>query len=469
MVRYLLKTMFNSYFKDYTAMKKNAKIFTALFLILSFLTSCIDFDTFDYDEYDHEYDDIHNELDPNANQLILDESIYGHPDKETSIDGMVPADDGGYFFFGIFNLENMVGKISASGSILWRDTVEYLPKGILNYKGNALVCGSFDKDNDDLPDAGILELFNSQDGNMIKKSFWVDFDNTRFNGISDKYIIGRCREGNSIHPFIAKYYIDENDSIIHGEIISYPDLYKQYFHTIDQNYISGGKFRGQFDDITTYEFMVYKFNESSLGLEWSKSIISREGFETSDGDIMVINNTVYVAGNSEVEEENPPYNADYWTDGLLASLTPDGQINYIRTYNTSLNGDKYFHLYYDGSYIYASGKLSSYWLVSNNHSFSYGLISKIDAVSGNAIDHYAFGPGTTGSGICALIPLGSGFVFGGWTNQSYYDFDDETQYQGWFVEIGGLTSLKTVSVLNEINPDDNHLRQYAGRKDKSNI
>ncbi len=416
-------------------------------IIISFLSSCIDFET--YEPYDYEYDDTHNEADPNANDLIINEYTYGHPDKETSFFEMVQSSDGGFFFIGLFDYEYSAGKLSADGNLLWLNNIDYIPKDVLNYKGSALVCGSFDKDQDGSTDAGYLELFDGENGGLLKHSTWVGFDNIRFNGLSDKYIVGRCREENSIHPFIAEYYLDENDSIIHGEVRSYPQLNSQYFHKIDKNFICGGRLTGQFDDIYPYEIMVYKFNENKLDIEWSESIIAEDGFETVDSDILVLDKNVFVTGSSEVYEELPPYDLDYWLDGLLASVTMDGHINYVRTYNASRHSDKYYHLYSDGQFIYACGMQSYYWLLLNNNCFSYGLISKIDPLTGDLFNHYSFGKSTIGSGISAFFPLQNGYVFAGWTNQPFFTFEYETAYQGWLAEIHDLESLKNIDLNNQ--------------------
>lgn len=416
------------------------------FALLLLMSACIDFDL--YDPEDYEYNTEHyNEIDPNSNHLILDESFFGNHNLESSIHDLLPLSDGHFYFYGLRDDVYVAGEISSQGDVMWINELPYIVKAIRIHKDRLLICGSQDMDGNGATDMGILELID-HNGNLLLRSTWNDFDHIRFNGFNEKYIVGRCREGNSIHPFVAEYYVDDLDTIFQGEVKSFPGLENQYFHKIEKNYILGAKFRGSFTETEAYEIMLHSLNEKTFKLDWSTSIVAETGFETSEGDLLMIDSLIYVSGSSEVYEHDPPYNQDYWTDGLLASLNTDGSINFVETYNASIRGDKYNGLIYDKGIVFAYGRTSSYWLVMTNDCFSYGLISSIDPVNGTLLSHHSFGSNSYGSNINILRTTNKGFVFAGHSKQEYYNYEHETAYQAWFVSVSDLSNpAKTTRVI----------------------
>ncbi|MCF8234976.1 MAG: hypothetical protein K9G67_08130 [Bacteroidales bacterium] len=422
------------------------------FALLLLLGACIDFDL--YDPEDYEYDEEHcNEVDPNSNHLINNESFYGKHNLKSSIHDLLPTSNGHFYFYGFYDDSYVAGKITLQGDMIWVKELSYIAKAIRIHQNRLLICGSQDKNGKGVTDIGILELID-RNGNQLLRSTWNDFDHIRFNGFNEKYIVGRCREGNSIHPFIAEYYVDDLDTIFHGAVKSFPELENQYFHKIEKNYILGAKFRGDFTETEAYEIMLHCLNEKTFKLDWSTSIIAETGFETSEGDLLTVDSLIYVSGNSEVYEYDPPYNQDYWTDGLLASLNTDGSINFVETYNASIRGDKYTGLIYDQGIVFAYGRTSSYWLVLTNDSFSYGLISSFDPVNGALLSHYLFGSNSYASSINILKKTNIGFVFAGHSKQEYYDYEHETAYQAWFVNVSDLFNpVKTRRVTLKAEPD----------------
>jgi len=434
----------------YAEMKKIVK--SGVFALLLLTSACIDFDLYDPDDY--EYDEEYtNEINPNANQLIIDQSFWGDQDLKSSIINLIETNDGHFFFYGLYNDKHVIGKFSPQGAILWSDEMPYTIKAIRLHQEQLLVCGSQDTDGDEATDAGILVLVDHY-GNQLLCSTWNEFDNIRFNGFNEKYIVGRCREGNSIHPFVAEYYIDKLDTIFHGEVKSFSELGNQYFHKIEENYILGAKFRGDFIETEAYEIMIHSLNEKTFNLDWTTNIIAENGYETSEGDLLLVDSLIFVSGNSEVYEPDPPYNQDHWTDGLLGCLTTDGNINFVQTYKSSIRGEKYTGLIYDNNHIYAYGRTSSYWLVMTNDCFSYGLISRIDPENGDAILHYSFGDSRYGSNINTLKLTENGFTLAGHSKQEFYDFDDNTAYQAWFAFIENLSNRAETNLSKTtVDPD----------------
>ncbi|MCF8349787.1 MAG: hypothetical protein K9H15_01360, partial [Bacteroidales bacterium] len=119
-----------------------------------------------------------------------------------------------------------------------------------------------------------------------------------------------------------------------------------------------------------------------------------------------------------------------------------------------IRGDKYTGLIYGQGIVFAYGGTSSYCLVLTNESFSYGLISSFDPVNGALLSHYLFGSNSYASSINILKKTNIGFVFAGHSKQEYYDYEHETAYQAWFVNVSDLFNpVKTRRVTLKAEPD----------------
>jgi hypothetical protein len=340
---------------------------------------------------------------------------------------LVPSGDGNFYFYG-YKANYTVGKMSASGIIMWEYNPEYEIRTIAAYNNRLIVIGNRDFNNDNAFDLGYVSVIDN--GQKISQLEYDDYDNIQLNDVAENKIVGRCLTGGFIYPILLDFTL--NDQILSKNTIKYFQNMPYYrFGNIDKGYIYtlNVDTKDFSADINAREYMIVKL-DNNKNVEWTRTIpLFEQGYQMVFWDILVHNNTVYVAGSTEIKEEVEPSNGSKWTAATLVSIASTGELLYAKKYNPSKYDDGYNQLVAEGDIIYAAGTYA-HVIKGGTAYLGYGMLSKIVATTGNVLEDKYFGSDQYRSGYNTLTLYNARLYAAGYTQQKVYG-----QYGGWFCEL----------------------------------
>ncbi len=464
---------------------KKIIIISVILLFISVIFSCKKDD--DITEPDNNDTTTINEVEPTGNDLINFQTVFGNENTQNSIYQMKSDDNGDFYYSGIKDGNNVIGKLNTSGSIIWEKSINFQINEfyIGDFWGGTIneyiifVGSTFDTNR-----KGIVAIYDIN-GNLKSDEIWNNYTEVFFNDINISLkgydaerktlpvflLIGGA--GNtSIYPYATHFYISTNGAIVKGFPLffpatpnklftNYPEMRFDKFCFDDdfaQDWGSHGNPQNSMKDenflsfVSTYSKDNDNYSEISIAKLSDNIFIDENKIELEiNWKTKIENNDLYSLGNICIENpygvfsgNGEPYiyivyakksviinnSGDYWSNCIAAKIKETGEILWKKEYNISNYSDFYKECIFYNDYLYAIGYGVSYCNSSN--SFSYGLISKISSSTGNLIENKLIGNNAYQSGLNTLLLHNDKLYLGGLTK--FYECNDSPTFQAWFVE-----------------------------------
>ncbi|MCK4775025.1 MAG: hypothetical protein KAT30_09570 [Candidatus Krumholzibacteria bacterium] len=410
--------------------------------------------------------DTHH-MKPNANQLILDEDIGTDQDRSSSIWELLERPGGGHYFRGYHRSHWVMGSLSASNSIDWSRRTYYptsgmgmTPDDIPGLSGLIYLTGSRDSDNDGRYDTGVVSVVD-QSGSLLDELTWEDptdqlrFDEIIFDGVDSgalRFLVVGAMSGsdNVYHPMVATISLFADSMLHKGERHDYTAVSNARFGEVMHNpapskdgYIAtGGNYRANGDRDHSMVFLL----DESMQIEWQQDIDTGAGLTNNISfgyHDAATADTVYCVGQTQVERTAA--SGAHWRGGAIVSLSPLGEIYWVRTYDISAWVDEFNDCQLKHGILYASGVFASY--AKTGRQFGYGWLAKIHPLNGNVISNHYFGDNHWTSEANCMSVSDQSVVVGGYTKYQEYG----AGYSHWLVDLdaSGRSKDDGVSSLNE--------------------
>ena len=129
------------------------------------------------------------------------------------------------------------------------------------------------------------------------------------------------------------------------------------------------------------------------------------------------------------QKEPRPSNGGYWDSGVVASLSTDGEIRWVKKVAVSGYSDYFRGITVVSDAIYAVGNAAAF--VQSGRRFGYGWIAKISHDSGDMLAHLTIGATGYQSWFGGALTGGDVIYCGG---GKYADYVDDG-YRSWFCEV----------------------------------
>ena len=390
---------------------------------------------------------------PNANHLIIDQRILGDTGKGSQIYDLIDAGDGGFLFSGVLDDRYVVGRSDLLGNIGWTRRLEYrgrdlvrIPVGAGQLTGAVLTVGGYDSNGDGRLDEGKVLLCSGSDGALMGDlTLHSTGHDVWFNTVelysktpdSSQFVAFGAAESLGVRcPLAVRFTVMNTGTISKGEEFLFRAMPSVVFSAARSDggfppsyYVRGHLYR---NDSTISNIMVVGLSDS-FSVRWTQEIVHRIGFTTSGEvgrGICLAGGNIIIVGETELEKEkNPaPY---WWSAGLVASITQQGAINWIKAVRLTDYSDAYYDCFVDGNTVWATGMCSNYMNSPSQRMFGYGFLSKIDAAAGNVLSNMSFGDEGCETGHNSVIVSGNQAYCAGWTNYRI----SGGNYQSWIAEV----------------------------------
>jgi uncharacterized membrane protein YgcG len=427
-----------------------------------------------------------NDNKPTGNSLILNQRLIGDTTKSNTIYRILEAGDGGFYFLGLQESNNVVGKLSASGIYLWTQKIGFEINSLALTKiattsgsDRLAICGKNIVSFFTLNGAFDKDIYINQPSNVM-----INDIQSSGNGV---YIIGSAEKNSVLYPIYGlvpynsvsstSIVINTMDNLTGFEFRSFSHQAKSSIPTSntgggetgDNSGIpsaggtsggngsdsGGGIIRGNGGDVrqpyfsficlgrqTTSDKVSIKATLFSIVADknqtivWQRDLTTGSGFKSAtragNGTVTQKDGLLYAVGYTEQIKSNTPPNG-YWYSGLIACVkATDGSLIWQKAHSITNYNDGFARIYLTtNNEIFVSGEASNYYLNKTNKSFGYGLLARINASTGDMISYKTFGDETKYSGFNHLYIKDNQLFTVGFTNQNY----DNSGFQAWFVEL----------------------------------
>ena len=414
--------------------------------------------------------DLRNPNLPLSNSLIEVEQIYdGTQLIWDLIDG--PA---GFYYEGYQEDGCVVGSTDFLGYEQWRQTLPFnvreilkLPQSVGAASEGVLVVSCFDSDGDDWSNYGYLTVL-SKDGSILDQKAYGSVDEalvltavthtaepwtfiavggTRINGVRCPMIVLFTVSPDGEITKLETKVFEEVLHVLFGDVIRrYTDFGQEpprvSSQWISRYFISGYRYSPDPGNITAHRLDLTAAPDSfALNLSWSADVVAFKGMKTTpcSGQTITTNqNVVYVVGSTDIDKgEGNPTGGVYWDAGLVASFTEDGHQNWIKVVELTGYSDRYYGCYITSSGLYAVGVSSAFWYSESRRVFGYGLVSRLEAGTGNELAHMTFGDPNYASGFGTFLQTPSGNYCGGWTKEAVSGGNQNGWLIGFDIDFSG--------------------------------
>ncbi len=412
-------------------------------------------------------EDEFNPNTPNANDLIITEGLLGDADKQSSIWEIIDSGDGGFYFRGYYNDKYAIGKLDQTGQDVWIFRSRYSVRDHIRISGlsgelsnSVLSVGGFDSNFDGDFDIGYVSLFNRAGSLIDELSFSNDdaavwLSALGVSGTSDtlcQFVAAGCAEMSGIYyPYIARFTVANDSTMIKtGEKI-FTDLPAKNFRNIQFDleqtpptcYLQGDEYStgaGYGDQV------VYQLSDE-MEISWSQGIVAQAGFAswTSNGrGFACASNMLLMASTTEIDKETNPTNGGHWRAGVIARLSTDGSVDWVKSIVLSQYSDNFYSCCFSDGVLSVGGKCSSFMNTKSRNVFGNALLLEVDPDTGDVITNLSFGSKYYRSRFNHVIVRGSQAFAVGLTNNEV----DDGPYQGWFViiDVSGASIVSDLSI-----------------------
>jgi hypothetical protein len=414
---------------------------------------------------------------PNANDLITHQIVFGDPEKQSSIWEIIDSGEEGFYFRGYYNNRYALGKLDPNGQEIWTVRSRYSVRDLIRIPGlsgglsNSLLCvGGLDSDFEGGSDIGCVSLFNSAGSLINELEFSNDEAAVWFSALAVSretdslyhlVAAGGVEISGDYFPYIARFTV-ANDSTMSktGEKI-FSDLPTKFFRNIQFKlgqsppscYLQGDVFTAG----TGYEDQVVYQMSEILDISWSQDIVAQADFKswTSNGrGFAYSSNKLFMASTTDIDKEVDTPSGGYWDAGVIAGLSTEGSVDYIKSIVLSQYSDKFSSCCLSEGVLFVSGECSSFLKTESRNVFSNALLLKIDPETGGVISTLGFGDENYYSRFNHVLVKGTQAIAVGYTN---YEVKDGP-FQGWFViaDVSGASIVpdQSIPVMNHTRDRD---------------
>lgn len=437
-------------------MKKFCTIFIISFALITFLLntySCQEKLILTEPTTDQPDQEV-NPIKPNANQFILSQKISGDSTKGSSFYKIIDAGDGGFFFTGIDNSNYLIGKLDQFGNIIWKRRTIYrvfdiclIPDHSGQISNTLVAVGAFDSNNDGLVDEAKIIVCNGINGSLINeetvssvdRGIWLNTLSLFSHNVDSCEFIGfgGTRSSGIFYPWSLQFNIMSNGTISTKKDRVFTMLSWVVFSAAIKNTTASSpayfvRGQGYLNDSTVTHMIVYGLSDS-LTTVWSKDIIHQSGFQTQGfigRGITIVGENIIVVGNTDIEKQSNP-SSGYWNAGLVASITKQGHVNWVKAVAITEYSEVYDDCFHDGNSLWVIGDCSTFIKMQSKRIFGYGLLSKIDPTTGNMLSNMSFGNEYYLAGFNSVVVRNNRAYCVGYTNYRV----SNGGYQSWFAEV----------------------------------
>ena len=391
---------------------------------------------------------------PNANELITYGSQAGEPDKRSSIWEIIDSGNGNFYYRGMKNSKYAVGKIDHSGQEIWsfrsgykvRDCVRI--SGLSGDLGNSLLgAGGFDSDIDGTNDQGYVSLYNSS-GDLIEElvisndaaaiSLCALAVSETTSDLVHLAAVGTAKISDAYYPYFARFTVASDSSMQVVESKIFMDGSTNNFRNIqfdlDQTparcYLQGDEYS---TDSGYGDQAVFRLSDE-MEISWDQDIVPQTGLQswTADGrGFLFSGDNLFMIGNTEFEKEVEPTSGGHWSAGVIACLSTDGSVDWVRTIVLSQYTDSLYGCTMADDGLYVVGSYSALSRTESENLYGNALLVQIDPETGDVTRELSFGNETYRSHFNDVIVQGDQAFAVGYTNYAV----SGGSYQSWFVVI----------------------------------
>lgn len=403
----------------------------------------------------------HNPVAPTANALVSGHHVGGDPAGQSSIYGMFESDNRTWLAHGLDNEIHNVIRLAADGSPLWTSRVlSYSIRGMTPISApwlplGAVTVGTFDIDDDGAHDASRVTVWGP-DGALLDEVVLTGGGLRRFAGgvvvaenaadRVDLLIVGSAdQDGGSFSAWTACVSFRSDSTLVRDSERTYPALNLCHLRPVVHDsthsvfYVGGNAYE---NESTLANALVVQLSDS-LDVDWRTNLISTTGLPTGIGGPQAIGWTgtnIIAVGFADAEKATRPSDG-YWEAGLVASLSSNGSLEWMRSLSLSEKGDRFVACTVDGSFVYAAGYAAQFVYTKSQRSFGYGLVTKLHAMTGEIVAHYTFGDPSYRSGFNSIVVHGDQAWCAGFTEEDTFN-----QFRSWFVELDFLRPITLSAV-----------------------
>ena len=409
---------------------------------------------------------------PNANAMVRYHRIDGDTAKRSSIYDLIDVGDNTSFGVELHNGVLAVTRLPADGVPIWTRRTGYSLRSAQRFdtlwNGLPTVClavGGSDSDGNGALDEGWVSLIDL-DGGLVSEltltppdvELWlndiavtaVDLDVCEFLAVG-----GIEGPGGPVYPVVVQVALSSTGepSLIQSHV--YANLPGVLFGNVEHDpadalaatYASGNLFASDGSVIS----LVVVGLSPSLQLDWRQDLFPEETYQTSmggvGGSLRLEDGNLYVVGGALVQKGTE---GDLWSAGLIAALSADGSLQWLRVVTLTAHGEHFQRCIVDGPYVYVSGQCASFLIRDTNQEFGYALLSRVERLTGNFLDNWSFGDRDCSSGFNTVMVRGDRAFGGGWT----HGYVDGGSFQSWYVDVDlAPASTAWLAAAAEESPD----------------
>jgi hypothetical protein len=383
--------------------------------------------------------------------------MFGDTEKGSSIYSLVAEPGGGYYFAGHHDSRSGVGRLSATGGLVWFTRTGYSVRDICLLPPSAIVpdglvaVWSVDTNGDDQVDIGYVSLFGSTGDLLDQVIYTTGTSDVWLNSIvtvadSMFLIVGGTWTAGETRPFVATVALTLPDQIEkrHKSVIdAIPDRWFDNV-VIDPFELPGSELSfyvlsdGTGSQSENRTIGVHKISAALPTLipstvEWTQEIVGASGLGTyayNGRGLSFFQDNLYLVGLADDPGKEPrPSNGGYWHSGLAASLTLTGGLRWLTSVALTGHSEGFAGMAMGPDALYAVGNAASFFQSEQN--FGYGLISKIALETGDVISNMTFGEDIYLSDFNDVVISGNMISCCGWTRYE----STGGGYLAWFCEI----------------------------------
>ena len=404
-----------------------------------------------------------HQLPANGNDMIIVETVGSSGDPNASIWEILEKSTGGYYFRGFHRGHYVIGTLDADGRIEWSRRTFYrtggfglTPNDIPDLAGMVFVAGSQDSDDDGWLDTGLFSIFD-ENGNLIDELTWDDpdydirFEDVIYNGTDAGamrfLVVGREYGNDSVyHPLAATITLSADSTLQAGTRYKYSGTSNMYFWEVIENPAAGndGYFMtgGVYNPDRSLNHSVVFLADANLDIQWQEEIVTGPGLVTNlhlGYQAAATVDAIYCMGYTDVNRTSS--SGQYWDGGLLASISTQGQVNWVRTYDASNWSDRFYDCQLVGGVLYIAGIFAAYTDKDTEQTFGYGWLAKADPQTGDILSSNTLGSNRWFSRFNCLDVSGQDAWAAGYTQ--WKNKNSTFNYWSVNVDISGMTVSQT--------------------------
>ncbi len=423
---------------------------------------------------------------PLSNERISNQVFLGSLSSYTSIYNLYDDGAGFFFFRGLLDNTQTIGKLNRSGVTVWTDALKSrelcpVPNNTIGLDDALLAVGGIDYDSDGGLDHGYVRLRGAGGASLSEAIASVPdtavylnsvavIDSLHFVAVGGAYIAG-----SPLHPYLITFDLNADSSLTITNELIFADMERQYFNDVVSDpakatanefvcYVTITKLNaaGATESAAVCAVGGPKRGGAEFAVQWTANIEQTSALPIWINAIALRGNTIFTAGSADAVDKEIS-GGGYFDNGFIASMSSGGVLNWLRTINISKRSDSYSSVFATASALYATGAVSHYMTTEDNLQYGLALFSVFDPATGNARHHIALGSYDYQSAFYSMFVDETRAFCAGHTKYSVL----HGTYQGWFVEINcdGLEASGLVESLDMTVPGSDRAVECPVRED----